>query len=488
MSRSLPPEAKVNVPPLSGLSQAHVHVQPAPRSTWTRAPSTPSSALPRRLFLRGLAASGAVSVALPLLDGMLDTHGEAFAQSGDPIPTRFGVWFWGNGVRPEYWIPQGQGRGEAWALSEELAPLSEHKSHISMLSGYTIHTGTHPHHAGMTGVMTGRPLYKVGDTRDTIVSTFDGPSADVIAANHYEGQAPFRSLEVGITRFRGTDEGTTFQHLSHNGPNNPNPSEYDPRSVFNRLFGGTTDADLLAKRRSVLDTVMGQIGRLRPRLGARDRQRVDQHLDSIRTLERRLSSAPNLCERPDRPGVYPDIEGQEQIESKNQVMSQLVTLALACDLTRVFSVMFSTCGSGVIVHPAGATDGLHRTSHDEPLSGTPATQPIVHAATIYTMQQLAYFLDQLRGIPMGAGHLLDYCSVMCTSEHTDGRIHSYSDFPLLIAGRGGGRLLGDVHHRASNNPSITQGVLTALRAGGVEIEDFGSDGGYTRESISALEA
>ena len=117
-----------------------------------------------------------------------------------------------------------------------------------------------------------------------------------------------------------------------------------------------------------------------------------------------------------------------------------------------------------------------------------ATQPIAHTATIYTMQQLAYFLDQLRGIPMGAGHLLDYCSVMCTSEHTDGRIHSYNDFPLLISGRVGGCLLGDIHHRASTNPSITQGVLTALRAGDVEIEDFGREGGYTRESIITLEA
>ena len=453
----------------------------------SRAPLSPRCQLPRRLFLRGLAAGGAVSLALPVLEGMLDTHGEVFAQSGDPIPTRFGVWFWGNGVRPEHWIPQGEGRGSSWAMSEELMPLIDHKSHLSVLSGYTIHTGTHPHHAGMTGVMTGRPLHKVGDTRDTIVSTFDGPSVDVIAANHYEGQTPFRSLEVGVTRFRGTDEGTTFQHLSHNGPNNPNPSEYDPRSVFNRLFGGTTDADLLNKRRSVLDAVMGQVGRLRPRLGARDRQRIDQHLDSIRTLERRLSAEPNICDRPEFPDLYPDVEGREQIESKNQVMSDLIAIALACDLTRVFSVMFSTCGSGVVVHPAGATDGLHRTSHDEPLSGDPATQPIVHAATVYTMRQLAYFLDRLRAVPMGATHLLDYCSVMCTSEHTDGRIHSYSDFPLVIAGLGGGRLVGDIHHRSSTNSSITQGVLTALRAGGVDAEGFGSEGGYTRDSISALE-
>ena len=104
------------------------------------------------------------------------------------------------------------------------------------------------------------------------------------------------------------------------------------------------------------------------------------------------------------------------------------------------------------------------------------------------MRQLAYVPDQLREIPMSAGHLPDYCLVMCASENTDGRIHSYNDFPLLISGRVGGCLLGDIHHRASTNPSITQGVLTALRAGDVEIEDFGSEGGYTLESIITLEA
>ena len=452
------------------------------------APMTPRAPLSRRAVLRGIGATGLVSLGLPTLEGMLDINGEVFAQDGAPIPTRFGVWFWGNGVRPEYWTPQGEGRGSAWSLSEELAPLSAHKSHLSVLSGSTIRTGTHAHHAGMTGVMTGRPLHKVGDTRDTIVSTFAGPSVDVIAAEHYAGQTPFRSLEVGVTRFRGTDEGTTFQHLSHNGVNNPNPSEYNPQALFNRLFGGSTDADIIHKRRSVLDAVTGQLGRLRPRLGARDRQRLDQHLESVRALELRLAATPSVCERPAYPDAYPDLNGQEQISEKNQVMSELLALALACDMTRVFSVLFSTCGSGVIMHPAGATDGLHRTSHDEPMSGNPATQPIVHAATVYTMHQLAYFLDRLREVPMGAGNLLDHCAVMCTSEHADGRRHVYDNFPFLIAGLGGGRLHGDVHHRVSPNTSVTRGVLTALRAGGVAATDFGVEDGYTQQSISAFES
>ena len=449
-------------------------------------PLYPSAPLSRRLVLRGLMGTSAICVGLPLLEAMLNDHGDAYAQ-GMPIPTRFGLWFWGNGVRPELWVPQGVGQGNAWQLSEEMAPLQAHKSKLSALSGYTIRTGTHAHHAGMTGVMTGKPLHQVGFTRDTIVSTFDGPSLDMIAAAQFDGQAPFRSLEVGVTRFHGTDEGTTFQHLSHNGPNNPNPSEYDPRAVFNRLFAANSSVNDIQRRRSVLDAVLGQFSKLKPRLSANDRRRLDQHFESIRSLELRLASEPVACALPNEPGTYPDQNGQEQIAAKNEVMSELVALALSCDLTRVFSVQFSTCGSGVIVHTAGATDGLHRTTHDEPMSGEPSTQPIVHAATVYTMRQLATFLDKLEQIPMGAGTLLDHCSIACTTEHTDGRLHRYEDFPFLIAGLGGGRLRGDVHYRGNGSESITQAGLTALRGAGLAIPNFGTEDGYTEQSITALE-
>ena len=102
----------------------------------------PSAPLSRRQVLRGLLGGSSVCVGLPLLEAMLNDHGDAFAQ-GNPIPTRFGLWFWGNGVRPEHWVPQGLGQGNAWQLSEEMAPLQAHKSKLSALSGYTIRTGTH---------------------------------------------------------------------------------------------------------------------------------------------------------------------------------------------------------------------------------------------------------------------------------------------------------------------------------------------------------
>lgn len=440
-------------------------------------------ALDRRTVLRGLVGGAAVGIGLPALEIMLNGNGTALA-TGLPIPDRFGVWFWGNGTRPEYWLPSGS---DPWTPSLELAPLADLVPWVSVVSGCGIKTPYWPHHSGMTGIMTGMPYYHVGDTRDTIVSTFAGQSVDQIAADHFEGQASFRSLEGGVCQFTGTDEGTTFQHLSHNGPNNPNPSEYSPSALFSRLFVDPTDKEINLVRQQVLDGVLGQIDRLKTRLGARDIERLDQHLDSINTLQVRLASAPVVCDPGVAPGDVGDVNGLEQIQEKNEVMSDLFALALSCDQTRAFSIQYSTCGSGNVFWQVGAVDGLHLQCHLEP-----PPQPIVHAATVFNMERLAYFLRKLRDTPEGAGNLLDSCSILCTTEHPDGYTHSQNDFPILVAGLGNGRLRGGVHYRYSGADSgsyqnTSDAVLTALRGAGVVAASFGSDAGYTTTSISELE-
>ncbi len=439
--------------------------------------------LPRRTFLRGLLQGAAVSMALPPLEPMMRSCGTAWAD-GSPLPTRFGVWFWGNGVRPEHWVPPTTGTN--WTPSTELAPLSDLRPWVSVVSGCEIKTGTHPHHSGMTGIMTGAELRHVDVVRDTIVSTFGHQSVDQIAADYYSGVTPYRSLEIGITRFRGTDEGTTFQHLSHNGPENVNPSEYSPETLYARLFGAPLEGRQNLARVSVLDAVREQIRGLENKVSRDDKRRLEQHFESVRTMELRLAAAPSTCTPPQAPTDLTDIMGREQIEPTNAVMSQLLALALACDQTRVFSVLFSTAGSGVIIWQAGARNSLHQICHDEALP-----QPTVHQATIFTMEQLAIFLRTLRDTPEGDGNLLDRCSILCTTELTNGKNHSNQDFPILIAGKGGGRLRGNVHYRSPNAENTSHAVLTALRGGGVEAASFGVDSnryqGRVTEGISALE-
>jgi len=438
-----------------------------------------SKPLSRRAVLRGAVAGGVATVALPVLECMLDGHGEALA-GGEALPTRFGLWFWGNGVRPTQWVPSTT--GASWTASQELAPLSDLVPYVSVVSGCEIKTATHPHHSGMAGIMTGRQYYQLGEVRDTIVSTFASQSVDQIAADAFAELTPFRSIEAGVTWFRGTDEGSTFQHLSHNGPNNPNPSEYDVTAMYERLFALPTSADRTIARRSVLDAIDWKGNRLRPRLGVSDQARMDQYLDSVRALELRLGSEPLSCDPGTGPAsAYPDVGGQEQIAQKNAAVADVLALALACDLTRAFSVQFSTAGSGVVMWPVGAANSLHQICHDEA-----QPQPTVHAATVFTMEQLAVFLRRLRDTEEGAGNLLDRCSILCTSELSDGWTHSNQEFPILIAGTGDGRLRGGVHYRSSSNRNTSDAVLTALRGAGVPAPSFGADAGYTESVVGEL--
>ena len=374
--------------------------------------------------------------------------------------------------------------GSNWQPKGELQPLVDRglKPNFSVVTGLDIKTASHPHHSGMAGILSGAPFHKVGDTRDTIVSTFAQPSIDQVAAAALgETGTPYRSLEFAICQFRGTDEGTTFEFLSHNGRNDVNPSEYNARRAYERLFGvGPNNAERLLARRSVLDLVMGQLGQLKNQLGYADRMRLDRHTESVRALERRLTQGPAVCERPVTPGNYPIIEGVEQIEAKNQIMSELAAYALACDLTRVFSVMFSTAGSGVVIRQAGAENSLHQICHDEALP-----QPIVHAAVTYMMGQLGVFLDTLKSIPEGNGTLLDHCSILCTSELTEGNVHSNDDFPVLLAGGGNGRLVGGQHVRLPGANASKAG-LTMLLGAGIDVDHFGHGEGRVTVPVSAL--
>ncbi|MEN0066665.1 MAG: DUF1552 domain-containing protein [Myxococcota bacterium] len=435
--------------------------------------------LDRRTVLRGMLGGASVAVALPALEAMLNANGTALA-NGSPLPTRFGVWFWGNGVKPDRWIPTET--GTAWTPSSELEPLTGLRRYITPITGLTITTASHPHHSGMTGIMTGARYHQLGTTRDTIVTTFAGPSVDQLAADHHDGATPLRSLELGVARFTGTDEGSTFQHLSHNGPNNPNPSAYSPGEVYDRLFGRRKDAKRDLARFSVLDAVLEQAHTLEARLGATDRVRLDQHMSSIRSLERRLEGFGVLCEEIDGefPVEVPDMDGVEPLELKNELMSDLLAHALACDLTRVFTVQYSTAGSNVVVRQVGMTDGNHYLSHVEP-----GDQPVIHDAVVFHISRLADTLQRLADTPEGDGNLLENSSILCTSELTDGQNHSNTDFPIVLAGLGSGRLVGDQHLRlTSGDRNASRAVLTALHAAGIPAFGFGDGPGYTDDPIT----
>ncbi|HMI90604.1 MAG TPA: DUF1552 domain-containing protein [Polyangiales bacterium] len=447
-------------------------------------------ALSRRTMLRGMASGAAATLALPVLDAMLNEHGTALAQ-GTPLPKRFGVFFWGNGVRLAKWNPKATGAG--YELTEELAGLAKVKEYVSVVSGMDIKTGNERgHHAGTVGILSAAPMISQDPKGAPYASTFSAPSIDQVVAAELGGATKFRSLELGVSRRIVSGEGTSLRYLSHNGPDNANPPEYSPRALFTRVFGTgfmgggatpTVDPRLML-RRSVLDAIRLDANALRTRLGTNDRVRLDQHLESIRALEQQIASAemaappPSLCMAPSAPT---DPQAND-ITGVSDLMSELLTLSLACDQTRVFSIMFSGSVSLQVYSEVGATTEHHGLSHDEP-----GDQPTVHKITTFIINKFATLLEKLKNTTEGDGNLLDRCAILASSDTAEGQPHSIGDYPILVAGKAGGALVHPgVHYRSASKENTSKVLLTLLQAMDLKVTEYGKAGGMTNQTVDAL--
>lgn len=436
--------------------------------------------LQRRTLLKGMLGGAAVTVGLPPLEAFFDTHGKAYADG--TVPKRFGLFYWGNGMHPQRWTPATTGPG--WAPPEQLMPLDALKSEITVVTGMAVLTGNViPHGSGPAGLLGGAPIVPRGGQD----YTFAGPSVDQVIAAEIGGETRFRSLEIGVRPEAG---------LSHNGPDSLNPPEASPHALFTRVFGGGFQAPgaeprtdpKLRLRRSVLDAVMADTARLRPRLGAADQRRLDQHLDGLRELEKRIARLEErpvtlaACAIPGEPlREYPPVDGRAPLSAISRAMADVMAMALACDQTRVFSNFFSYPVNNVLYPEAAA--GHHQLTHDEP-----GDQPGVNAIVKQIMTELAYFLGKLHEVPEGDGTLLDNCAVLCTSDVSFPRTHSLEDYPILIAGTAAGALVKGTHYRSTTGENASKVILTLLRAMGLRRADWGIDAGRVDQGLGAIEA
>ncbi len=432
--------------------------------------------LPRRLILKGAAHGLAAAVALPTLEAMLNGNGDAYAQ-GEPLPVRFGLWYWGSGVRKDKFFPRTTGTG--WESTPELAPLVPFREEFNILGGYSVKEGGIVHHIGTAVLKTGRGYVDLGGNFNTDVTTH---SFDLDVAEHLSIDTPFSAMHVGVYSdgiFKG--EGLNTRALSHNGQGSPNMANTSPQSVFDRMFGvvaeqpdpTTPPFPAASHRQSVLDLVSGQAQSLRARLGVADQARIDEHLDAIRGIERRISAAPptpgTTCTPPTSPGVAePDLRNPDMI-LHNELMVDLTAMALACDLTRVFTFRHhGWTDDPVLTELLGANDRHHNLTHNEG-----GDQPMVHAHNVFTMQQLAKMIERFQSVSIGSGNLLDYTGIMAYSEVGEGWSHSLDDIPILTIGRAGGALRTGLYHRSTSRESVTKANLTMMRAVGMQAPSFG---------------
>jgi hypothetical protein len=455
------------------------------------------STLKRRAFLRGVAYGVPVAVGLPILEHFLGENGDAFAD-GTELPRRFGVFFWGNGrgIDATRWNPAQT--GTTWDLSPQLTPLADYKQYLNVVSGLKVKIANSPqgHHRGSVGILSGRDFVTQAPGGAPYRSTFAGKSIDQTVAELTGPLTPFKSLELGISQTLDKVEGTTLQFISHNGPDSGNQQEYDPVKLFDRVFAGGTgtgpaqDPDLLKKvgemKASVLDSVLADLNGLGQRVGARDKARLQLHAQNIRDIEKRLTSGgTNLsaeCTKPTRPGKLATNPAGEPFEERTAALSQVLALALACDLTRVFSIQFSGSASNPVFHPIGINGGNHNITH----TGA-AGQDQIDKSTTWTMKQLGVFLGAFAGAIEGDSNLLKQSAILVTSDTSDGSAHSIDDYPILVAGSAGGFFKNPgVHYRgAGDNTSIV--LLSLVRSMGMQMTQFGADGGLVTSSCTGIE-
>ena len=440
------------------------------------------TALPRRTFLRGMGAT----VALPFLDAMTP----AFASPSKPVP-RVAFVYTANGVIMRDWMPAAEGAG--FAFSKTLAPVEPFRDDLLVLTGLAhrngeaLGDGPGDHARAGASWLTGVHPKK---TRGADIR--NGMSVDQMLAGTIGRGTPLPSLELGLQDVRmvgGCDSGYSCAYsntISWSSPTTPLPYENNPSRVFTRLFGDgdTTDPAVRAVRarqnRSLLDFVREDAARLRATLGAGDRRKLGDYLDSVREVERRIRNARYdgaalpVLDRPD--GIPPTFEEHVRL------MSDLITIAFQADLTRVVTLMYSREGGNRTYRSIGVPDAHHGLSHHQ---NDPEKMARLQMIDRHHVATFAYLLGKLRAAQDENGSLLDHSMVVYGSSLSDSNAHTHDDLPTLLAGRGGGTLRGGRHLRYPDGTPMTNLFLTLLDRLGVHRDRIGDSTGRIAH-LSAL--
>jgi hypothetical protein len=429
----------------------------------------------RRHLIRGLGAG----LALPWLEAMVP---RANAAVGGP-PVRMGFIYTPNGYFMPNFVPKGTGAD--FALPPTLEPLKDRQKDLLVLSGLALENGeakgdgAGDHARALGSFLTAAHPFKTGG-KDIRV----GVSVDQVAAARIGDKTSLASLELGTERTHGgqCDSGYSCAYtgnISWKTPTLPMPPETDPRQVFDRLFGGGTslrDREARARRRtqqlSVLDFVQDEAKSLNTRLGAADREKIDEYFSAIRDVELRIErSAKHEPPAPpiERPGGPPG-----NYKEHLRLQSDMMVMAFQLDLTRVSTLMYGVAGSNRNYREIGVADGHHYLSHHR---GNPDLITGLKKVDRYQMEHFAYLLKRLAETKEGEGRLLDNCMIMLGSGLGDGNRHRHHDLPIILAGQGGGALKSGRHLRYADDTPLANLFVSMLNGVGVSDTTFGDSTG-----------
>jgi len=429
--------------------------------------------LPRRTFLRGVGAT----LALPMLDSMAPALS---AKSAAPTP-RLGFVYVSNGVIQEQWNPAMAG---ALELTPILKPLEPVKDYINVLSGLahlqadTFGDGTGDHPRASAVWLTG--VHAWDRTRPGVEVRL-ATTADQLAARVIGKDTQVSSLELNLDNpTQGAcDSGDCFyvNTVSWRNETTPNPAESHPRVVFERLFGdGGSASQRMASMKqsgSILDSVTNEVSRLSGTLGAGDRTKLGEYLDSVREIEQRIQNTEargaHSIELPDRPVDVPD-----SFDAHTKLMFDLQVLAYRADVTRVFSMIMARELSSRTYPNIGVPDQHHAVSHHRNDPDLIAKKAKID---VYHVQLLNYFLEKLKATPDGDGSLLDHSLIMYGGGMGNGNLHRHTDLPCVLAGKLGGKFQTGRHLAYPENTPMSNLLVTILDKVGVHVDKLGDSTG-----------
>jgi hypothetical protein len=440
--------------------------------------------LSRRTFLRGMG----VTMSLPLLDAMVPAS-TALAQTAAQPRVRLGLCFIPHGAVMNQWTPASVGPLE---LSPTLSPLAAHREQVVVLSNLG-HAMAGPQGPGDNGGDHTRCpavfLNGVHPKRTDGADIQAGITIDQMAAQKVGQDTLLPSLELAIEDYSGLvgscDVGfscTYMNTISWRTPTSPLPMEINPRVVFDRMFGdGASTQERLQRietQRSILDAITGQVRRLQGDLGARDRNRVAEYLDSVREIERRIQLAERQASNPniDVPTTPAGIP--EDYEEHTRLMFDLMAIAFQADITRVSTFMMAREVSYRTFPTLGIAEAFHPASHHQN-----------NATRLETLQKInqhhvglvTHLLDRLKATPDGDGTLLDHSLILYGSGMSNSNVHNHAPLPVLVAGGAAGRIKGGRHLSYPEGTPMSNLLLTILDKAGVHQEQVGDSTGLLSE-------
>jgi hypothetical protein len=431
--------------------------------------------LARRTFLKG----AGVAVALPLLDAMIPAS-TALAKTAAAAKMRLGFFYFPHGAIMDRWTPAKEGTD--YELSPILAPLKPFQKQTTVISGL----GNRPGESGAVHAIVPGTWLSCVHPRQTH-EPWGGVTADQMAAAHIGQETPLPSLEVTTEASGGGGACDRAYGCSYSGtiafrtPSTPLPMEYNPRSLFQRLFGRGNSPEerklLTEQYTSILDMVTGEAAALQGRLGPADRAAMNDYLDSIREIERRVqkSSAQDLSklDLPDVPVGIPDSFPEHQT-----LMLDIIALAYQADLTRIVNFMFAAEVSNMTYNHIGVSDAFHAVSHHQ--NDAAKKDKLVRIQTWHT-EQFARFLKKIQSIPDGDGNLLDHSMFLYGSNMSNSDAHNQFPLPTSIIGGGCGKMKSGRHVRYADHTPLANALLTLLEKSGVPETKIGDSTGTMTE-------